>query len=60
MLSCGSMLSFQRQNTNKHNTVKMGYAEAAAISNFSHVCEKGEKEKWLSAFCLEYRALGIN
>lgn len=29
----------------KQNTAKMGYAEAAAISNFSHMCVKGEREK---------------
>lgn len=38
------------QTANKHNTAKTGYAEAAAISNFSHTCVKGEKEKWVSAF----------
>lgn len=44
------MLGLPLQTTNKHNTAKMGYAEAAAISNFSHMCVKGEKEKWLSVF----------
>lgn len=38
----------------------MGYAEAAAISNFSHMCVKGEKEKWLSVFQFIHRAVGIN
>jgi hypothetical protein len=33
-----------------HNIAMMGYAEAAAISNFSHICVKREKEKWLSTF----------
>lgn len=37
MLSYRSMLSFPLQSTNKHNTIKRGYAEAAAISNFSHM-----------------------
>lgn len=44
------MLGLPMRTTNKHHTTKMGYAEAAAISNFSHMCVKGEKEKWLSVF----------
>lgn len=44
------MLDLPLQITNKHNTAKTGYAEVAAISNFSHTCVKGKKEKWLSAF----------
>lgn len=44
------MLGFPLQTTNKHNAAKMGYAEAAAISNFSHMRVEGEKEKWLSVF----------
>lgn len=49
-LSCRSMLSLPLEIANKHNTAKTGYAEAAAISNFSRRCVKGKKEKWFSAF----------
>lgn len=49
MLSYRSMLDLPLQTTNKHNTAKMGYAEAAAVSSFSHMCVKGEKEK---SFCI--------
>lgn len=45
-----SMLGLPLETTNKYNIPKRGYAEAAAISNFSHIHVKGEKEKWLSEF----------
>lgn len=41
------MLGLPLQTTNKHNTAKMGYAETAAISNFSHTCVQGEKKNGL-------------